>query len=835
MSASLFLNGVHKVSNIFKGLAVDKYILEEEVGAGEIGVVYRAIKIGDIHNVRAIKLVINDKVKDGWQNEIIKVNRLERVPGVVSYYDHGIININETDFLWIMWQYIPGISLKKLISSNNVTIPLLLAVVEKILEVMHACNKEQIIHGDLHSGNIIIEELDTRRIDTLRPVWVTDFGYKASLGAGTLDDYDGLNRIIQDCIEIIDFHSLEGDDKQSYTVLKHEFPKYLLESNYTEGDYVKNPEKLIRLLRELCNIKKALISSGERNIQDYLAAELIGDQYDEWQKLFVPHFLGMDHLLGRNTSVLTGLRGCGKTMIFRRLTALFDLHLGESGIINSDTFLGFYLNARNIAEAFPWLPPNKKDEARRQVINYFHLCLTIEVTRWLKELYRRDHKFDVGWLLEFITIYYSDLIVPLTDTGFVISNLLTYLSAKLDKSRLTDCYHDKEWELSDYNYLEKLFTLINVNMKNYSRGVYYLYLDDYSTPLVKSVIQEILNPIIFKRSSIVIFKVSTESVESFIPLGLNDKSLEEGDDYVLIDFASESIQRDKKDRKEILSAILKPRIDRYKLFDKMNLSLEDVLGVSELNNDNMAALIKGTVEDKQKLKYYGYNVFCSTWSSNVREMISIFAAMVNTSNLDSIEQIKENINKHQCVIPHDDQDKILRTAGGNFLQLLSSATPVSSDNYEANEYRLSFGDHLVKIAKAFQEIATYEIKHKSAKNQGSSPPKHARRIEIKEIRDFPNEYIREYYKGIIRYGLFLRDNRGKSVRGKAIPRLVIRGLLIPYFTLTYSLRGNIMFSWDEFCNFLEHPDTFTKEYIKKQTDQLNKKAGAHIQEVLELQ
>ena len=65
-----------------------------------------------------------------------------------------------------------------------------------------------------------------------------------------------------------------------------------------------------------------------------------------------------------------------------------------------------------------------------------------------------------------------------------------------------------------------------------------------------------------------------------------------------------------------------------------------------------------------------------------------------------------------------------------------------------------------------------------------------------------------FYKGMIRYGLFIRDVRGKSVRGKIAPRLVLRSLLIPYFTLSFSKRDSISMGKDDFIRFISCPDSF---------------------------
>src|SRR3990167_7092307 len=79
---------------------------------------------------------------------------------------------------------------------------------------------------------------------------------------------------------------------------------------------------------------------------------------------------------------------------------------------------------------------------------------------------------------------------------------------------------------------------------------------------------------------------------------------------------------------------------------------------------------------------------------------------------------------------------------------------------------------------------------------------------------------------MIRYGLFIRDWRGKSVSGKAVPRLYLRSILIPYYTITFSKRDAVTMTWEEFCNFLRNPKDFVeywKTYNKpKETNLLQK-------------
>jgi len=66
----------------------------------------------------------------------------------------------------------------------------------------------------------------------------------------------------------------------------------------------------------------------------------------------------------------------------------------------------------------------------------------------------------------------------------------------------------------------------------------------------------------------------------------------------------------------------------------------------------------------------------------------------------------------------------------------------------------------------------------------------------------------------VRYGVFLRDDRGKSIRGAIIPRLYLRRLLIPYCTLTFSKIDNIAMNSSAFKRLIIWPEEFLKSWQK---------------------
>lgn len=809
------------MADLFLGQEIDSYIVYEALNSGHVGSVYLA-KNAELNDIRAIKFVEKGIVdsKPGWEEEIKKVIKLKQTEGVVHFHKHGFVTISDKNYLYMMWDYIESENLKSIIDSSRITLQLLINVIDRSLCVFHACSVLGIQHSDFHSGNVLIQYPDPLSIDSdIRKVWITDFGYGTfSNETPPMDDYKGLARIIEQSIRKIDFHKLEREEKQKYSVLKDEFPKYLLEVNATEGDYVRSPSELRRLLVSLFNQKESE-DAPVKAVGDYLATELIGDRYDEWEALFVPKFLAADELFDRNICVLTGLRGCGKTMMFRRLSEPLVSRLGAAGIEMENSFIGFYLNARTIAEAFPWLPEREEKNARKQVINYFHLRWTVEILEWLKSLYNDKAVSDIEWVIEFILQYFKDLTITSSNAAGVFNDLLNACYFKINESKLESKYiNDGDWSFSDYSYLESFLTVISDNCSPAHGKAFYLFLDDYSTPMVTETTQIILNPVVFRRSPIAFFKVSTESIESFSQTGLNGKTLEEGADYKLIELGIESINRNENENKDIILSIFSKRIERNNYFRGKGLSLNAILGDESPSNTRMAEIIR---ENDKDLVYYGVSNFFRIWSSDIRELIKIFADMVALEGDRSLAKQAENgfVNDEGCIVSKRNQDKVYREAGGRFLHLLAVATnPSGASIYtsDGSEDSHTYGKHLYDIVTAFQEIAYYDLKNKNSKNQDSNPPKQARKIELVTANGDLSQRAREYYRGLIRYGVFIQDYRAKSIRGTASTRLFFRSLLIPYCRLTFSKRDCISLEWSDFDKLLSAPDEFKKEYISKQ-------------------
>jgi hypothetical protein len=139
------------------------------------------------------------------------------------------------------------------------------------------------------------------------------------------------------------------------------------------------------------------------------------------------------------------------------------------------------------------------------------------------------------------------------------------------------------------------------------------------------------------------------------------------------------------------------------------------------------------------------------------------------------------------------QNQAIRQAAGNFLKNLRGIP--------------GCGDELVAIVEAFGNVAHSHLRYLNSKNEEGNPPKQATRIEPYEPFAL-SERAQRLYDELLRYSVFIEDFRGKSRRGKVVPRLYLRRFLIPHFNLTFSTRDSIELEPEEFEAFLLHPKSF---------------------------
>jgi hypothetical protein len=843
-----------------KGHRVGPYVLDEYVGAGKIGFVYRA-HLDEIPEVEhAVKLVPNPR--PGWDNELKKVARLSKVSNVVHFHrleTHQVTSGSNTAVVqYTVWDYVaPGRNLRDYLEfTQNCSVSFLFAVVTTILRVLHAC--EQLgaqRHGDLHTGNILIGEQDGTQLDSsgnpVDPIFVSDFGYGATgEQCAPKDDYQGLATIADAVIRRVDWDSAPASGRLFLTGCRDLLKKVSREQTASEK---YTPLSILKTLQEM-SVRSSRISptssrltpevlqtqQNDASVGQFQISEMLGDDWELWNKLFVARVPARSRILEKDiTAVVTGPRGCGKTMLFRRLSERLILECGPVDGI-PQTFLGLYVNANDISDAFASFSENPTSIQVARLISFLHLCVVSDVLS--VHAIARDPRHDSGDpLVNLLQEWFGSKPTgnSLVTNEDPLSSYRTHLEQLKRKyvSGPQAVQFPGQVLFEQHSFLRDLIPALREKCSWVSDRMVFVFLDDYTTPRVSEPMQRVLNRVVFQRSSDFVFKVATEAATTFVAEDSSRKLLQDGDDYKLIDIGEESLFMSEKEREGFLGEVFSRRLSRDPRVGDSCRNLPSLLGRLGMSKTAFARLLRSESPKDQtqvqlqaqlrgaarrKALYCGHDVFTGLWSGDTRLMIQLMQDVVDA------EISQTGASSVVQTVSGETQDRAFRNRGGQWLEQQRRNSPTDPQQFDktARDYanssagfRLSgasFGSHLKAIVEAFKTAARAELfgpTYVMTENGHSREvPKMAFRIEITDEFRL-SDMAAAIYRDLIRYGLFMRDARGKSIRGAMVPRLYLRRLLLPYCVLPLSKRDSVSMSCEWFSKLLLTPDQFSLDWI----------------------
>ena len=277
--------------------------------------------------------------KDTWRAEIEKANRL-RNPAVVHF--SAILEWKDVakgiDCVVLVADYIKGPNLRDFLKSNKdeVTMPFIVEFLETMFDFFNEMSDAGLDHGDLHAGNILVEDRSNSLRGEKHAFRVTDFRVSAATSRQTkfTDDYLQLAAILKELLAAYDYQAAEPKDQFFFNKLNNEFlARHLVEADQTLDPIARRPEKLFQRLQEFDDDYEKFIVQPDTKLFspfDFLSCEQIGDVPSILKALYSDLFLGLDVIESRNNVVVTGPRGCGKSTVFRNSSIRQRIRVNEA-------------------------------------------------------------------------------------------------------------------------------------------------------------------------------------------------------------------------------------------------------------------------------------------------------------------------------------------------------------------------------------------------------------------------------------------------------------------------------------------------------------------------
>lgn len=794
---------------------VPGFIIEEHIDSGNNGHVFRAFN-KSTNSEFAFKIIPVDNLPPReYLEEAKKPNRLEN-QSVVRY--HHVVNYSDTEVQCVVFvcDYVKGKSLKQYIEKKQyrsyINMPFIVDFLRTMFELLYELKLREDQHGDLHAGNILVAKsnFDMYGRITFR---VTDFGVKELTGSTAhANDYLYIAETLNKLLKCVDYRDCGGQDRYVHNVLCHEFlQRHLIEIDTTVDPLACNPlglsEKL-RSLEEQYRTKNETTVARLTTPFDYPNCEQIGNSHLLLQNLYSDRLLGLSEIQAHSNLMLTGPRGCGKTTVFRALSLEY---LTSTNNDNPDgiNYIGIYYRCDDLYFSFPRYERPERSEAYDIPMHFMIVTLLAtaleQIGVWAKKYFSDEFKKNEEALIEDLQNLFGwkKPASPSTNQYTTIIIKLKEMERKraANKQRFA---HIASVPIEGYfgpGIMIEACQLIRARFSFLQNRPFHFFIDDYSHPKITQDLQSNLNRLLMHRSADVFFKLSTESPVSFVRYDLDDKKFIEGREFDFTNLGLRYITEDSDRPFEFLEDLFNRRFHEVESYPVQNL--KDLLGSSPRNENATArafqqknkAIVKGSQDS-----YAGIETIAAMCSGDIHYMIRLVARMVEdyggVDRLTATDSIPR--------IPAQQQHDSIRTAAGAFMESVRTLP--------------SWGPRLTEAVTAFGNVAHSYLMYETSTNEANKPPHQASRIEPYEALDLSNN-AQKILNELLRYSILIEDPRGKSRRGKVVPRFYLRRYLIPHFRLTFSRRDSLQLENHEIETLLCNPQKFEdKLRLKSEED-----------------
>jgi hypothetical protein len=787
-----------------------KFYPKEYKADGFKGVVWKGLD--EYEGEVALKFTVyEDYMERSFLDEAKMARKLKGQGSFADFIDVGLAEIElpekgKTKFVCFIEEWIDGQTLSEYLGKNEINASFLVSYVGGMCNAIKVLNDLHLQHDDLRPANVMIKpntltkELLIKIIDTgsLKPsdnttkkekddhIWfaehlITIWNIIKKNKQMSLPE----KRFLKETKPLLD-RMIEDDRTVALWIpskIKNEF-----DSAYTRSQ--TPPDKIPEL----------------SNPFDYITAEHI--QSDKvLVDLFAESCPWFGEVAGPNPLLLTGPRGCGKSMVFRRLSVKALLYKIPSAIVDSK-IVGFYIScSADLRNRFSWIKTdNIARKFQREIIHYFNLLLAREVIQTFQNVSKREDReklFGFGESQEqsFHKLLMNKLRVTEAESFYLQGVSYMQHALEIVESKMDYCYNQMingrgiGEEATDNTFLATLTRFLSKTISFCSERKTTFLIDDFSIHRITEPVQKILNPIIWDRQTTHVFKLSSEKygavgVDELAAVAEVTRELRE------IDCGQFYINLGDKDCRRFAKELLAKRlcICGYKG------TPEQILGNSKYEEGSLGKSLRARAKKPGRIdnQYYGLETIADICSGDISNLLEIYRRIFESGGV---------LTDTEKMVPSHIQHEAIGSVSRDLLNLIKNYVPCGKDMYNI-VYHFGILSRQILREGRLQKKGKDMIPSETSRIEVDQPPGQSK----EELTEQQQELMDE----LVRRAIFIEMESGRA-RHKFTPTLrwQLRRVYCPAFGASLAKNTAIKWTPEEFKRFLIDPENACESEFKK--------------------